>query len=221
MNITVNKELLCQYVSAQLNNFFPDYINVESRNISQYIDDTLDRLEFCFKHIQKPYYNYGEGIEMCFNYLHGDHYAMFLYILSNTIYKVDKNENLASKVFLLNKALHGIDAFYNIELPEIFLFVHPVGTILGRAKYEDYFVVYQNCSVGATEEGIYPTFSKETILYSKCSVIGNCKIGNNVVFSANATIINTDILSNSVVLGNFPNNKIISNKKNVIDRIFR
>jgi len=81
--------------------------------------------------------------------------------------------------------------------------------------------VYQNCSVGANEDLVYPVFKGETILYSKATIIGNCKIGKNTVFGANSFIVNTDIEKNSTVVGSYPNNKIIKNDKSVVDRMFR
>ena len=45
--------------------------------------------------------------------------------------------------FLLNKLLFGIDVFYTVDLPKHYIFVHPIGTILGSgAIYSNYFVVY-------------------------------------------------------------------------------
>ena len=145
---------------------------------------------------------------------------MYLYLLSNTIWKNDGDIACASKIFLLNKTLHGIDVFYSVELPEIFLFVHPIGTILGNAKYSNYFVAYQNCTVGSTEDGIYPSFDEEVALYSGSSVIGNCSIGTNSIIGSNSFIINSDIGSNKVVLGAYPNNRIIKNKRRVIKACF-
>ena len=214
----IDKEQLNSLVTSQLNSFFNDGSLVDGALLKKYQADTIDRLHNCFTNIKKPYFF--ENNKTIFNHLHGDHYAMYLYLLCNTIWKLDKNEKLASKVFLLNKALHGVDAFYGIDLPEIFLFVHPLGTVLGRAKYSDYFVVYQNCNVGANEDLIYPTFKGETLLYSKATIIGSCKVGSNTVFGANSFVMNTNIKDNSTVVGSYPNNKIIDNNKNVIDRMF-
>ena len=216
-NIGTDKVMLARYLTQQLNIFFPDNDLINHAAIMKYMDDVLDRISFCFRHIQAPYYNKDM---IYFNHLNGDHYAMFLYIYSNTVWQIDKDEKLASKIFLLNKMLHGLDVFYNISLPNIFLFVHPVGTVIGRAKYEDYFAIYQNCTVGSSR-GVYPRFYGETILFSNTSVIGECNIGKNVVFSANSFIINQNVEQDKVIIGNYPHNKIIHNSKNVIDRIFR
>jgi serine O-acetyltransferase len=219
MLLSLTENELFQYTRYQLNQLFFDGSLVETEDLNKYIDDTIYRLTVCFREIKKPYYY--ENKKSIFNHLHGDHYAMFLYLLSNTIWEVDKNETLASKVFLLNKTLHGIDAFYAIKLPEFFLFVHPLGTVLGNATYSNYFVVYQNCSVGATEDLIYPTFEGEVTLFSKSTVIGDCHIGANTILGANSFIINTHIKKNSIVINSYPNHRVLKNDKNIIDRMFR
>lgn len=53
--------------------------------------------------------------------LYSDQYAMFLYLLSNTIHRRTDWQSLCDKLFFLNKALYGIDAFYEVEFPDIFL----------------------------------------------------------------------------------------------------
>ena len=219
MKTSMTVDLLEKYVVMQLDNYFPDNEYIDKKIFHKCIIVALDRLEYCFKHIQKPYYFLNDTV--VFNHLHSDHYAMFLYLLSNTVWETSKNEIVASKVFLLNKALHGIDVFYSVKLPEIFFFIHPVGTVLGNAVYNNFLAVYQGCTVGSTQDNKYPIFGSEIILYSNSSIIGNCEIGNNVVFAANSNIISSRVKSNSVVLGNYPSNKILVNKTDVIDRIFR
>jgi serine O-acetyltransferase len=140
--------------------------------------------------------------------------------VSNEAYLAN-DEILASKLFLLNKSLFGIDAFYSIKLPEHFLFVHPLGTVIGNADFGDFFVVYQGVTIGSTTEGIYPTFSSSTILYSNSSIIGNCHISENFVLGANATLVNTDISGDKVVIGNYPNFSILENKNKLISNYFK
>ncbi len=218
MKTTLNDGELSFYVARQINNLFPDSNNVSSDEIDHYMNDTMDKVSFCFNNIRRKYFY--DNNETLFNHLHSDHYSMFLYILSNVMYRKDNNENLSTKVFLLNKALNSIDAFYSIQLPDVFLFVHPVGTVLGNAKYGNYFAVYQNCAIGSDEDGIYPEFGEGVVLYARSSVIGNCKIGNNVVIGANTFILNMDIPDDSVVTGSYPNVKILKNNKSVLDRKF-
>lgn len=218
LNLSLGKAALSRYLVHQLNHFFPDANTLTQSEVSPVVEEALERLEHCFKHIQLKYFSDSCGV--VFNHLNSDHYAMFLYWVSNTAYKRFANENLATKSFYLNKAMHGVDCFYAVSLPEIFLFVHPVGSVIGNAHFEDYFVVYQNCTIGSTDKGIYPTFSKETVLYSGVSVIGECHIGENVIFGANTKWLNQAVESHSVVLGAHPNNRIVANQKSIKNDIF-
>lgn len=215
--LSLPEKTLISYLTKQLNSFFPDGDVIKTSDISNFVAISLERMAVCFNAIPLPYYN--KDGNPYFNHLHGDHYSMFLYLMSNTAYKENK-ENIASKLFFLNKMLFGIDAFYGITLPEHFLFVHPIGTILGRAKYDDYLVVYQGVTIGATTEGVYPTFSKSTILYSNSSIIGDCKMGKNCVLGAKASLVNTNISDNSIVVGSYPTHKVLTNSNNLITNYF-
>ncbi len=210
MKCTLDKNILTHYLANQINNVFPDTIEVKD-SVIKILPNVLERMSYCFSHIHKKYYF--ENEKPIFNHLNSDHYAMFLYWVANEAYKQDCI-NLAEKAFLLNKALHGVDAFYSIALPDIFLFVHPIGTILGNAKYSDYFVVYQNVTIGTDVKGAYPSFGEALVLYSKSSVIGHCSIGDNVCMAANSLVRNTNIPSNSIGVGLYPDFKIKQNSRN-------
>jgi len=198
------KNQLSQYTARQLENFFPDGSAVSSNELGVAVETSLSSLSECFSYIRGRYF---EGkFSKVFNPLNGDHYAMYLYRLANTVYKDIGDEKLASKIFLLNKALHGIDAFYKVELPKIFVFVHPQGTILGRGVYKDFFCIYQGCTVGSKHPDlVYPEFSERTILYANSTVLGRSKIGKNVVFGAGSILIDRTIEDNQLVLGGPPN----------------
>jgi serine O-acetyltransferase len=154
-------------------------------------------------------YSHINGIP-AFNSLNTDQYAMFLYIVSNTCYKNFEEANLASKVYYLNKIMHGIDVYYEVMLPEIFKFGHCVGTVLGRAKYGNYFGVMHNCTVG-NNLGKYPTFEDRVGMLVGSKVLGDSYIGRNTIISANTTIIDENIPENSIVFGSSPNLVIKSN----------
>ena len=143
-----NRNALCLYVVGQLNSFFPDRNPVSSKFLASVLPQTLDRVEFCFSHVADRYFF--DGKTVFFSHLHGDQYGMFLYYLSNTIYRGGGDPSVCAKLFALNKALHGVDAFYEVELPDVFRWVHPLGTVLGRGTYGEYFLVYQRCGIGAT-----------------------------------------------------------------------
>ncbi len=207
LSVTINQ--LSEYLTRQIELFYPDAMDVRT-GLIKIMPDVVERLDHCFSHVHKKYY-FEQG-EAVFNHLNSDHYAMFLYIVSNTAYRQDFTQ-VAEKAFLLNKALHGIDAFYSITLPDIFLFVHPVGTVLGNANFANFLVVYQNVTVGSDWEGIYPDLGKANVLYSKSSVIGKCSIGDNVCFAANTFVKNMDVPDNSVVVGSYPANSIKANHR--------
>lgn len=154
VRMTLSHDQLASYVTRQVNRLFDDGQPVLEDDVLALMPQALGRLEHCFAHINNKYFF--DGTSAVFNHLHGDQYSMFLYFLCNTAYNAGANFGVPTKLFLLNKLLHGIDAFYEVELPSIFLFVHPIGTVLGRGKYADYLLVYQRCGVGSNHD-IYPT----------------------------------------------------------------
>ena len=209
MNLSLEQPALIAYVAKQLDTFYPDGQHVMG-GLTHILSSVIKRMDHCFSQIHKKYYI--ENGQARFHHLNSDHYAMFLYFLSNEAWRQGFTP-LAEKAFLLNKALHGLDAFYSIALPDVFLFVHPIGTILGNATYADFLVVYQNVTVGADIAGIYPSFGDGCVLYSKCSVIGQCSIGNNVSIAAHSFLRNLDVSSHSVVVGLYPANQIKTNSR--------
>ena len=135
---------------------------------------------------------------------------MFLYFLANTMYKHDYELSICEKIFLLNKSLFSIDIFYEVELPEIFLFVHPLGTVLGRGNYSDYLVVYQKCNVGSNND-IYPTLNKYVTLHPGASVLGDCTIGENSRIASQSLIIDSVLKSNTTYIGTPKKNSLTPN----------
>lgn len=165
------------------------------------VNTVLIRLEHNFKFNKNKYYQ-KNGL-VYFDPFHSDQYSVFLYYLSNTIWREFKNHSLANRVYYLNKILHSVDLFFEVELPDIFSLGHPVGSVMGRAKYSDFICFSQNCTVG-NNQNIYPTFGKHVVLFSGATVIGNCNIGENCLISANSYIKDTDIPCNSIVFGSSP-----------------
>ena len=209
---------LCEYVARQLNHFFPDDSGIGGHTFSPYMSHTLERLHGCFAGIKRKKYQSVEG--PFFNYLHPDHYAAFLYLLANTIHRAGAADDLAFRVYYLNKVLHTLDAFFDAELPEVFQFMHPIGTVLGHAKYGNYFCVYQNCTVGSDEPGNAPVFGDSVVMYAGSTVIGKSTIGGNVVLGANAFVIDRDVPANSVVVASYARPRVTANRKHVMDRRF-
>lgn len=85
---------------------------------------------------------------------------------------------------------------------------HPLGSILGKAKYSDGLFVYQGVTIGGNK-GKYPVIGRNVTLYSNSRVIGESIIGDNVVISAETYIKDQNIPPNSLVFGKSPNRTII------------
>lgn len=217
MKLSLTADALAAYLARQVSNVFPDS-EVAGNEYRPFVDAALERVEYCFAAIKNKYFP--QRSKTYFNHRQTDQYAMFLYLVANSVFRRHGDIALAEKAYALNKALHGLDAFYEIALPDIFGFQHPVGTVLGRARYSNYFFVYQRCSTGA-KDTIYPTIGEGVVMYGGSSIIGNCKIGNNVSLSAGAFVMGQDVPDNSVVFGHSPNLTIKPTRRNVFNDFFR
>lgn len=216
MKMTLSIDGLQAYLMALLHTHLPDGYQVGDL-LRKNLGMTLERVEFCFSHIKRKYYF--QDSQVVFDHLHSDHMAMLIYFLANTIWRETGDTSLPTRLFYLNKIMHGLDLYYSVLMPEIFLLIHPVGTVLGNASYKNFLVVYQNVTVGADTD-VYPKFGEEVILYSRSSVLGDCVVGRNVVFAANTFVINTDIPENVLVVGQYPNQRHLPNVTAVRSRCF-
>lgn len=199
MKMSVSKDDLLEYLVCQLNTFFPDRNEIKKAEIEKHFDLILQRTEYCFSKINNRYFSDKTGV--FFNHLHADQYAMFLYFVANTLFKNGSDVSLCTKIFQLNRYLHSIDVFYEIELPDIFLFVHPLGTVLGRGKYSNYFLVYQRCNIGSNKD-IYPTLMEHVSLHPGASILGNCLVEENCKIGTGALLLDRNLEKDSLYIGN-------------------
>lgn len=214
---SLSENELINYVTKQLNFHFPDHM-VSADRLAPCVHRALQRIEHCFSKINIKYYF--DGNCLTFNHLNTDQYAIFLYYLSNTIWREDNDDKLASKVYYLNKALNCLDAFYEVNLPDIFILVHPLGAVLGRGEYQDYFVAYQGATVGSNKNQEYPKIGKGVAMYGGSALIGNCKISDNCLISAGTMVMDKDVPPDMVVFGRYPDISYKKTKKSVIERYF-
>ncbi len=196
---TLDLHGLTELASAQVNSMFPDGNPVAAMELLPSAMRALDRLEHCFTHVNNKYFF--DGQQAVFDHLHGDQYAMWLYFLSHQLHMDGGVPATCKKLFLLNKALHGCDIFYEISLPSIFLLIHPLGTVLGRGSYADYFLVYQRCGVGSNHD-TYPTLGPYTTLRPGSAVLGRCTVGNNNTLAAESLLLDRNLPNDSVYIGN-------------------
>ena len=154
-----------------------------------------------------PNERYYDGKNVLFSPYISVQWMNFLYRLSHELYKNGRIVE-ADQVYYLNKIMHSIDWFYAINLPNHFHCEHPLGSVLGRAKYGDYFFVYQGTTVGGNRshnELKYPSIGENVIMFANSTILGDTHIGNNVVVSAGTYLINEQVPDNCIVFGKSPN----------------
>lgn len=194
------------YLARQADAFFPDGSAVNEGAILRALEAVTDRYIRIATVGRSKYFRDESGLRL--DHLNSDQSTILLYLLANHLGKTG-DEAAAAKLYLLNKALHGVEAYYAVELPDIFTFSHSVGTVLGRADYGNYLVVSQGCTVGNVRAK-YPRFGEGTILFAGAAVLGDCQVGDNVCFGAGCLVVNKDIPSNSVVIGRGRDIEILS-----------
>lgn len=207
---------LCLLLARQLSQMWPDSDCVESEEITPSAKQAMLRLEHCFSRINNKYFF--DGTHVVFDHLHGDQYAMWLYFLSHQLRLDGAPESWSKKIFLLNKLLHGCDIFYEVNLPSIFLLVHPVGTVLGRGTYQDYFICYQRCGIGSNHD-IYPSLGRHVTLRPGSAILGSSQIGDNVTIATESLVIDHNIPANTNYFGNPKNHW--SSARNLKETIWR
>jgi serine O-acetyltransferase len=219
MLLSLSLNEIKEYFSNQLHNFFPDKNYVKPFDFDGILDLTLDKVDYCFSKMINVKFNDKQTI---FNHLYSDQYLIFLWFLSNSVWAIKNNNNLATKIYYLNKSLHAFDCLYNTQLPDIFYVAHGIGTMLGKAKYSNYFVVLQGCTIGAWN-GIYPILGEGVALTANSSVIGNCKIDDRVTISSNTSIFNKNIPSNSIVYNSPESGQLIirNTEFHFVDKVFK
>lgn len=157
MKLSLSIEDLQNYIAWQLEYRFPDrksFLDFKEAHNKKAFMEALERMEYCFSHITVRGYNVMEnGVERpFFNHLHSDQYSQFLYYFSNSLWKGEGNTDLCSKLILLNRDLNGCWFSYKGSLPDIFLLVHPVGSVIGHinVKFSDFLVIMQNVTINGS-----------------------------------------------------------------------
>ncbi|MEA4934996.1 MAG: hypothetical protein VB071_15650 [Lawsonibacter sp.] len=190
---------LKEYVSSQLAHFYPDHYPMNGNDIDHAFSLALDRMEYCFSRVKIRGYNTDStNREAYFSPLHSDQYSSFLYWLSNSLWNISNNKPICDKLILLNRALNGLWFTYKIELPDIFVFDHPVGSVLGHAKYNNYLVIKQNVTISDRRD---PQSSIGIGLYCSAgsAIMEDGIIGNRVSLGVNALIYREAIPDDCIV----------------------
>lgn len=218
MILAISKEDILKQLILQLEAHFLLSDN-ERALISHYFESALQVCEENFvNNSNKYYYEMKDGNKIAkFNPYHSVQYMMFLYTLSHILYVNKEAPLLCDKIYYLNKILNSVDILYAVELPKHFHADHPLGSVMGRARYGEGFVFLQGCTVGGTRDKdgnlFYPVIEENVTMFSNSSILGRCHIGKNVNIGAGCIVKNQDVPDNSTVFGESPN-LIIKQKKN-------
>ena len=185
---------LARYVARQLDTFFPDGCHPEAHTlVGAHLDAALVRLGRCINEVR--WWTPDE-----FDHLHSSQYTIFLYYLANTLWQATGERALCSKLFGLNKALNGIDLFYEIEMPEVFFIGHSVGIVFAKATYGNHLVVYQNSTVGKNH-GVAPVLGQGVVMYPNTAIVGRCQVGDGTVLAQGTSLVNADTPGRCTVFG--------------------
>lgn len=194
--MSLQKDELQRYVAQQLNNFFPDDpISEKETLFTRSVDMALERAAYCFSYVDLKAYNRNQVTH--FSHLHADQYTVFLWFLSNSVWRVFEDDTIASKLFCLNKALNGLMCMYDAQMPDIFLVLHGSGTVLGKAKYDNFFVCCHGCTVGAVY-GSYPVLNKGVAMAPNSTIVGNCTVGPCSTIGTQALLRNKDLAGSTL-----------------------
>lgn len=186
----------------QLSNY---WLEIDKAAIMKCLPQALKTIEANYTGL--PNKRLWDGTEVVFSPYMSIQWMNFLYRLSHELYK-NGASTAADQVYYLNKIMHSNDWFYAIDLPIHFLCEHPLGSVLGRAEYGDYLFIYQGTTIGGNRSNgtlYYPSLGTNVTLFANATVLGRTTIGNNVIISSGAYLINEDIPDNSIVFGRSPN----------------
>jgi serine O-acetyltransferase len=219
-HLSLESDDLVGYVAQQIRTFIPDSAHLDPIRLRRCVELGLERSLACFSRVGAPRYVDGAG-DTTFSHLHAGQYAAFLYYTANSAFSCLGDDDLATRLYLLNRMLFSIDVFYEVELPDVFYWEHPVGTVLGRARYGEYLTIYQHCTVGGNTRLEYPELGRGVTLFAGATVLGSSTIGDDVQVSAGSVVLDETILAGMSVFGRSPDLVVRARRRATLPRWFR
>ena len=188
---------LLDYTVAQCAAIVPDGREAAFRvAVDAHLDEALVRLARCIDGCAP--WRPGE-----FNILQSSQHTIYLYYLANTIWTRSGDTAAPTRLFLMNKALNGIDLFYEIAMPEVFYIGHSVGIVLAKATYGNHLVLYQNTTVGRHKDQI-PVIGERVVLYPGSAVVAGAVVADDVVISQGVRVIGRAVPRGMMVFAGGP-----------------
>jgi len=219
MHLSLSAQELKLYLRNQLEHHFPDGLTdryYRGKDVDYAFEEALFRLENCFKHVVLPAYSDEGGVETYFSHLHTDQYAQFLYYFMNSLWKRSQNRIICDKTMCLLRELDSIFMTYKCQMPDIFLFQHTVGTVIGNAQYSDYLLILQNVTINTgVEKERFGTLKlgKGVSLLPGAKIISDEPIGDRVNIGVDAVVYKTAIDNDKSVIRD-RNGKIVVKDSN-------
>lgn len=183
-----DSQLLSRLVTHQVQSLYPNFVE------GWRIDEDLmrrasERTIRCVRHFKGPMGR--------FDPLMGGHHATLLYFVSRELAAVGLGPD-AARVFLTNKALHGIDLFHEVEMHPVFAIGHTVGMVFAKATYGPRCVFHQGCTVG--RDGDHrPVLEEGVVMYPNSSILGACHVRSNTAIAPGVNLVNTDTPGDCIV----------------------
>jgi serine O-acetyltransferase len=215
METSLPKSSLTSLYRQLIEREFPDARHAPN-DVDRVLNKALERVEHSFSHIVLAGYRSANGAAR-FSHLHGDQSAALYYFAANSAWRDFGDDQLASRFFLLNKRHNALVCMYDTLLPDIFVLIHTVGTVLGKATYGNFLAVYQNVTVGTDNER-QPVIGQHAVLFGGSMVLGGCNLGDNVTVSAGTVLLNFDCPADSVVAASGGSPLVKARKRNFAEQ---
>lgn len=184
---------LAEYTRRQLENFFPDDTD-RAKELALFRTALPAVKVKLLRLINEVRYWRPDR----FDPMHSSQYCIYLYLLAREIAKAGLDKATPTRLFYLNKALNGIDLFYEVELPEVFFFGHTTGMVFAKASYGEHLIFYQNSTVGRSGSKA-PSIGPRVCIFPNSLVLGSTHIESDVIVSAGSSLINLAVPPLSVV----------------------
>ncbi len=141
--------------------------------------------------------------------------SFFRYLITNHSFKVcvyfrlskyfsQHNKLFFYPILFLYKRIqirYGIQMPYKTTVGKGLAFSHYNTIVINAdAIIGDYLTIFQGCTIGSVRGKGAPVIGNNCVFFAGSKVIGNVKIGNNVIVAANAVVVK-DIPDNAVVAG--------------------
>ena len=186
---------LTLYISKQLNSLFPaEGLDCDIEELGRIINIALERMRPILEAVRA-------FEENAFDHFNTLQYSTFLYLVSNEYWQLTQKTELSERIFCLNRALNSIELFYCVNMPEIFLLAHGLGSVLVNTHYGNKLVIFQNVSVGRVGDE-KPFISENVILFPGSIISGNTLIGKNCVVGAGVVLHNFELPDNTMAIRN-------------------